>query len=61
MTWELYLELDDQVTVLVGLLVERHTKVFNDMQLIGLNNFTNIVLNSNLSVIKMSQDEIKTG
>jgi len=48
---ELYFEYDEEVSMLVGLLVVRHTKIFNGLNLIGLDNFTNLVLYSDFSSI----------
>jgi hypothetical protein len=48
---ELDLEDNEQVTKLVALLVIGHTKAFDSLDVIGLNNFTLLVLDSDLSAV----------
>jgi hypothetical protein len=55
---EFDLEDNKKVTVLVALFVVRHTKVINSFDVIRFNNFTSLVLYSDLSTIKMSKNEV---
>jgi len=44
--WEFDLEEDKEVSVLVGLLVEWETFIFNSLDLVGFNDLSRIVLDS---------------
>lgn len=45
--------------MLVGALMERHTKVLHCEHRVGLNNFTRLVLDADSATIQVSEDEIK--
>jgi hypothetical protein len=55
---ELDLEDDEEVAKSVGGLVERHTVVLDSLDVVGLDNFTRLVLNPNLSVIEVGYHEV---
>ena len=55
---ELDFELNDQVTVLIGSLVEGHAKFLNGELRLWLNNLSRSISDADLSSIKVSQHEI---
>lgn len=57
---ELYLELNDQVTMLICSLVERHTKVLTGEKGVRLDHLSWFVLNSDLTPVEVGQNEVKT-
>ena len=55
------LEHDEKVTELVRLLMVGHTVTLNSLNIVGLNDFTWLVLDADLLAIQMGQHEVDTG
>lgn len=60
LVWECHFEHHKHVTKLIGLLVERKTFLGDSLEVVGLNDLTWLVFNSDLGAIQMSDDEVNS-